>query len=388
MKKLILPITWIMALAAVIAMITQMQGAATHFFGIADNKEQTISFSYPVKIETINVVEGQQVNAQQIVIQVSKRELDSKKAIIEDQIEETQSKHQQAMAAIRAELKSLQAKKAATFAEIDGKIAQLRSKYQVNMTMLAEISGNDNQDSVAQSSPLLAEIKALKTQRNHLGRSMQAQIDNLTAQLNKTSNRPIDAQLAELREIKTQLKQQETELLVKTTLSGRVGSILYKANEQVAPFEPILTIQGATPSFVKGYIHEDVLNNVKIGQQVWVKSKSPHGVAGMYRGKVQSLGNRIVEYPQRLLKNPTITAWGREVVITIPADNKFLAGEKVEVFLHKPVKQHETLVAWVTDKWSTFINGHNHNNTPDFFNPVAAKPSNLMQSLDAIEVTQ
>jgi len=351
MNKLILPVTWMVALIVLILFTTQLNNAATHFFGIADNQEQTISFSYPVQIETIDVVEGEQVDGQQVVLRVTTPDLASKKAIIEDQINAATSKYNEETSTLWAELKSLQAKKSAALDEIGAKIFRLQSKNKLNLRMLSEISGSDNSEEVMQSSPLLAEISALKSQRIHLGQSFQAQIDNLKAQLSKTDNRPVDAQLSELREIKSQLEQRETDLVVKASMEGRVGSILYKANEQVAPFESILTIQGNTPSFVKGYIHEDVLNNVKIGQIVWVKPKSPSGTAGIYKGQVESLGKRIVEYPQRLRKNPLVLAWGREVVINIPIGNKFLAGEKVEVLFKEPVPATEALVDWLSETW-------------------------------------
>lgn len=351
MNKIILPGVWIVALILIILITTQLNNAATHFFGIADNREQTISFSYPVQIENIKVFEGEQVDWQQVVLRVTKRDLASKKAIIEEQINLIQSKYNEEISALRAELKSLKAKKSADLDEIEAKILRLQSKHKLNLKMLSEISGSDNSENNMQSSPLLAEISALKNQRIHLGQSFQAQIDNLKVQLSKTDNRPVDAQLSELREMKSQLEQQETDLVVKATMAGRVGSILYKASEQVAPFDPILTIQSNTPSFVKGYIHEDVLNNVKIGQTVWVKPKSPSGSAGVYEGRVESLGNRIVEYPQRLRKNPLVLAWGREVVITIPIENKFLAGEKVEVLFREPVPVSEALAGWLSEAW-------------------------------------
>jgi hypothetical protein len=52
---------------------------------------------------------------------------------------------------------------------------------------------------------------------------------------------------------------------------------------------------------------------------------------------VIGMGHRIVEIPERLRKIPEIKTYGREVLIQIPSDNKFLQKEKVVLtFIHPP----------------------------------------------------
>lgn len=338
MKKMILPVMWISAIGVGLLLSTQLKKETTHFFGIADNREQVVSFTYPVQIEKIQVLEGQEVGPGEIVLRVTKRDIYTQKSIIDDQIDEVQSQHDEVVAADTAELESLRAQKQASIAELDAKIRRLQSQNQLNLKILSEITGGTAERELVRASPVLSEITELKRQRDHTALSLQAQIDAISARLQKTHNRPVDAKLSELRERKLELEQQETDLVVRTTLAGRVGSILYKEGEQVAPFQSILTIHSETPRYVKGYIHEDVRNDVQLGQQVWIKSTSPANEDEYHEGIVESLGNRIVEYPQRLRKNPIVLAWGREVVIGMADSNEFLAGEKVDVFLGKPEK--------------------------------------------------
>jgi HlyD family secretion protein len=49
------------------------------------------------------------------------------------------------------------------------------------------------------------------------------------------------------------------------------------------------------------------------------------------KGKVVGLSSRIVEFPMRMWKMPEMPIHGREVIITIPAENSFLLGEMVTI---------------------------------------------------------
>jgi hypothetical protein len=84
-----------------------------------------------------------------------------------------------------------------------------------------------------------------------------------------------------------------------------------------------------SPSYVKGYIHEDVYNKVAIGQKVTIASFSDP--KNTIQGEVVGVGSRIVEYPVRLRKRPDFQIWGREIIIKIPSENNLLLGEKVRI---------------------------------------------------------
>ena len=124
---------------------------------------------------------------------------------------------------------------------------------------------------------------------------------------------------------------------------GSIGSVLYKPGEQVPPFAPILTLHSSCPSFIKGYIHEELLNDVKIGQQVWIKSNGAADSKEAVQGIVESLGSRIVEYPVRLKLNPVVPVWGREAIIRLENHNPFLLSEKVLILVEEPQSIHERL---------------------------------------------
>lgn len=172
----------------------------------------------------------------------------------------------------------------------------------------------------------------------------------------KTDIRPADAQIAELEKRKLEFNRQAEELKVVAQFSGSIGRIFFKPGEQVRPFMPILTLHDEQPSFVKGYIHEQVLDTVKVGQSVWLQSTG----ASSYNsericGVVESIGSRLTEYLDRLKRNPMVSAWGREVVIRLVEQNQFLLNEKIRIFPKEP----KSLSSWA----NTIVKGlisHSH----------------------------
>jgi hypothetical protein len=123
------------------------------------------------------------------------------------------------------------------------------------------------------------------------------------------------------------LEEEKRGLFIPAQINGLIGSVNFKQGEKVSPFTPILTLHAESPSFVRGYIHEDVYSQVAVGQNVIVNSNHDrkNGVGGVVVG----VGARIVEYPERLRKRAEILIWGREIIIRLPPQNRFLLGEKV-----------------------------------------------------------
>jgi len=80
---------------------------------------------------------------------------------------------------------------------------------------------------------------------------------------------------------------------------------------------------------IKGYVHEDLTLQVQLGDQFKATSLKDERMS--YPGKVIGLGSRIVEIPTRLRKIPEVKNYGREVLVEISKDNRFLQKEKVSL---------------------------------------------------------
>ncbi len=116
-------------------------------------------------------------------------------------------------------------------------------------------------------------------------------------------------------------------LFVLAEVDGAVGAVNFKNGEKAPAFAPLITLMPINPTYVNGYINENLISNLQLNQAVEVSSQGGKSV----RGVVVHIGSRIVPIPERLLRIRTLVAYGREVVVEIPAKNEFLLGEKVSV---------------------------------------------------------
>lgn len=328
MNKIVLPLVLTLSLIAVLFLTSSFQENTTHFYGIADNQEQSVSFQEAVKITEITIIEGQYVEQGMIILKAERSSLLAQKNQLNGQIDELIARQNESKVRVSAEIKVLKAQEKTDLSSVDLQIAELRSKQKVNFELYKNVMGSAPEPQIEDS--IQVHINSLGRQRQIIHESIKTQINSLIAKVN-AGNEPIIVQKKRVAESLNEITRQEEELIVKADFSGKIGSIQYKRGERVASFQPILMVYGLYPKKVKGYIHENVSNNVKIGQQVWIHSLSSINKDMVIEGKVESLGTRIVEYPERLKKNPMIKSWGREVNIRLPMNNTLLLGEKVQV---------------------------------------------------------
>jgi multidrug resistance efflux pump len=379
MKKALLPIFWIIALIGIFQLADSFKSKSEHFFGLADTREQSISFQYPVEIVQALAVEGEDAKQGMPILVVRRNDLSSSRTTLDEQIRKLELDKKEAKATITSQIQSLTANKQSTLADIDQQIHAIETRIQLNRQnriLLESISGVPNNE--IPPAPETFEVLDLEKKRHFAAKAIQAEIDNLTTQLNST-NRPIDAQIAELKNNKAELQRQNKSLTVTAQFNGRIGSVLYKPSDLVAAYQPIMTVHSTTPRSVKGYVHENILNEVKVGQTVWVKSLGLDHDTPPLEGVVESLGNRIVDYPERLKKDPQISTFGREVVVGLPSNNPLLFGEKVDISLNQKAPPFQWL-----DVVIATANGVIHNlEKPEPLHKSATASPDIMKNLEA-----
>ncbi|MCP5448260.1 MAG: SdiA-regulated domain-containing protein [Chromatiaceae bacterium] len=326
---------WLLAVVALVVIASRYHASSRQFFGIAGSTEKTISFQYPVEIVNISVAEGSKVERGEFMLEVKRFDLAASLSIVEDEIAEIMARKNELIASTAAEIRRLEADKLAAQSELDVQLAKVETQLALNAHWKSDKPNLQTTEQLSPENLLAIKHRGLQQQKIHSATSFQATIDNLRQQLN-SSERPADAKIEVLKKRKQELKRQAASLKVESDFSGSVGSVMFTAGEQVPKFSPILTLQGGSTSFVKAYIHEAVLNEVRVGQKVWIESLSPEIKKVVIPGRVESLGNRIVEYPERLKRSPLVSAWGREVMIELEENNELLLGEKVSVLLDQP----------------------------------------------------
>lgn len=340
MENKVLPLVWIGCIVGVVLLAENFNSKSEHFLGIVDNHEQMISFQYPVEVVDTKAVQGEDVKQGELILEVRRQELAANESLLNDEIRKYSLERNQKTNEILSQIEVLKAKKQEVVADFSYQIQVTQTQLELNRQSLKNISGINLDD--LPPTPEIATIQALKEKRNFSVRALDAEIMNLQNQLH-ASSRPVDAQIAYLENQKKELHRLDKSLRVKAQFNGRVGTINYKPGDLVPAFQPVMTIHSVMPRTINGYINENISNDVKIGQTVWVKSTTHNKNAPAVKGVVESLGSRIVEYPERLTKDPSIKAWGREVMIHLVDEHPLILGEKVDVLLTD--KQNESLAS-------------------------------------------
>ncbi len=162
---------------------------------------------------------------------------------------------------------------------------------------------------------------------------VQAELDLLLEE--QTLLKPIvdnkiqpNTQIESLRKLLEIYDKQRKDLFIFAEFDGKVHTLNYKEKENTQPHMPIITLLENNPSTIRGYVHEKILDEVNIGQQLKITSLNGNSGKNTY-GKVLSFGSSIVNFPERLLKDPERPMWGREVIIQISKKSSFILGEKV-----------------------------------------------------------
>lgn len=322
-------IIWVIVFIAVALISLSFETESTRFHGIAETREIVVNSESAVEIKRINIVEGQSIQKGQLIVELSSPELTLKINEISHQLDQLKAQKGIDKAELQAKISQLEAQKASRKNEIANQIRQLENQYNLNKALTSGLKslqdGADRHPSAA-SNPLVLEIDSLQQELSLSLHPINIQIELLQKALD-ASDSPLKIQVEQLERELALLKLESSKLNIYAQISGIIGSVNFKAGEKAAPFAPILTLHTKTPSFIKGYIYENVYTRISMGKTVEVASLTD--TRSRTRGVVVGVGARIVEYPIRLRKHPDFQVWGREVVIKISDNNAFILGEKV-----------------------------------------------------------
>lgn len=330
------------ALAALTVISINLRSDLESFHGIADTKEMVIRAEFGVEIKKMRITPGQRVFTGDTLVEMRSPEIELKISEYTHLVNEMRTRSKTQANLSKAEMKALKSEQEARIIEIRSELQQLESQYAINRELIQKLRSVKDNDStsvaVNTNNPTLIRIRNLKEELARLDRSNTIMDENLRSQISYGVD-PLKDQLEQYSDQLRLYTELNKKLFITAQSDGIVGAVFYKEGEKVSAFDSIATIHSESPSFVLGYIHENIYSSVSLGQSVTVRSLADkkHQVSG----KVIGVGTRIVEYPLRLRKVPEVVMWGREVTIRIPEKNQFLLGEKVLIRLdhgNKPVK--------------------------------------------------
>jgi multidrug resistance efflux pump len=315
-----------------------MRNESTSFAGIADAKEIVINVQSAVEIKKIRVGPGQVVNEGDTLVEINNvsennRDLDIKISSIRHEIDELNTRKNAHVNLSRSEVRQLKSQQEERKNQITAQIQQLESEYEINRNLMSDLKSIKketaavNENSIP-NNPITLKIDNLKKELKRIQDSSQITLDRLHNE-QSVSGDPFNDQVRQLEDELKMLESQKLDMFILARISGMIGTVDFKEGEKVSPFTPILTLHAISPSFIRGYIHENSYSKVEIGKKVLISSMDVKKLKIF--GEVIGVGSRIVEYPMRLRKYPDLQLWGREVTIKIPDGNKLLLGEKVSI---------------------------------------------------------
>ncbi len=342
LKKILNPL-YLLAIVLGIMLFNYSQSSnetSELFFGFAENKETEINLDYPVKVDKIFVKPGdfieegtqlagltqitldKEINDEQLRIDELSSELDTKKNNIESEIAILDSEMQKAIKDINVDIEKLKAER----------------KYKESLKeglKTIDIKTGEESAIIYES-----KLKALNDRILNISQTFQTKIEAKKQRIEDERNIYHSAVKRHNSDVGfAQEKIQKLDL--KSPSNALVGNVHIKEGEYIQSFKTMVTLYEPNPTIVAGFVHESMIVNVKVGDKFQVRSalNEENTCVGMVTG----LGSRIVEIPERLRKIPELKTYGREVLISIPADNKFLQKEKVIISMDaETLKQSST----------------------------------------------
>lgn len=306
-------------------MSLSMRSKSVFFYGFAENKEMEINHIEDVRVGKIHVTNGQAVKKGDLLLEVLNGNIPlkieglklEKEAIDED----TDAKR----ASINTQIKELELNAQTGITTIENKIKELEKKVELSRSLYEGLKSVKNEGSNMQSEDM-AKIESLRISILNIKSKKDLEIQNqkrLLASLNKPLKIKSDILDTELAHFEKKSEMQS----IYAPSDGLIGTISCKEGENISGFSSLMNFYNHNPTQVKGYVHESMILEVAVGDKLEIASTLHPDVN--VEGEVIGLGSRIVEIPERLRKMADFKTYGREVLIKIPPENKFLQKEKV-----------------------------------------------------------
>lgn len=295
-------------------------------YGLAENQIRVINLDYPIEIKSIHVAVGQNIKEGDLLAEVYRTDLPLKIANNQFETQSLQSKISVDLQRIRGELEKAEAGKKLLTTNFESQVKQLELENNLQTQLLKSIGTFDLKN--VENEVVKQKIAALQTQYKDELAVLNVTIQKLNEEA-KVIGKPTEARIAALQNELVSLKKQESAQKIYAPQSGIVGDMILRGGEKLNAYTEIMKLYDTRPSIVTTYIMEGYPTPWEMNKEVLITSM--YDPTYSVKGKVYGMGTRITLMPERLRKIPEINIWGRQLEIKIPADNKFLQGEKVKI---------------------------------------------------------
>lgn len=300
------------------------------FYGIAENQIRSYSRPNEVTIQSIRVRLGQSVSAGDTLMVFQPKSLYYKKEDLASQSRLVAIDRLSDQFQIRQQLDQARIKTKLIHEEYRIKKDRLIRQKNISDSLAGLVLGK-----AVNNSRFDSELKTLDEMEDIEIRGNESQILSLEKALAQAPD-PSKEKQSNIHSEASRLEEQEKELVLIADTEGMIGQLDVQNGDPVPAYQSLIKIYSVHPNLVTSYIGEGYLGKVTLMDSVLIQSISESGY--QLKGRILNLGSRIAALPDRLKKIPELKAWGREVQIEIPGDNRLIQGEKVKViFLSKGI---------------------------------------------------
>ncbi len=307
------------------------QSEELSFYGFAESDETEINYNYPVLVDRILVTPGQMVKQGDTLLHISRVKSKERYEDQDSRIAELQSEYRNWKNGKEQNIVELDERLKINVSTYQYEIESLEKEVAYKKELAKTLSSLDANE--VNYTPLTDKIAEIQKKIEDQKATTALKKSGLIAEISDAKN-PLKIQIDRLQqELDFNVSQEKIQLAVLAPGDGLVGNIYCKDAEHISSYTTLLSFYEPHTSLIKGYVHEDLTLQVKIGDRFEISSLKDPNIS--FQGKVIGLGSRIVEIPPRLRKLVDFKTYGREVLVEIPKDNGFLLKEKVSLRLLK-----------------------------------------------------
>ena len=317
------------------------------FFGFAENKETEINLDYPVKVDKIMVKPGDFIEAGTQLAELTQITLS--KDINDEQlrINELTSEFMTRKNDIESEISVLESERSQELKKLEDEIQKLKAERKFSQSLSSGLKTLEIEPSQESQSLYESELAALNDRKALINGNYTAKINSKNLRIEDEKgiyNSAVKRHNSDVGFAEEKMKK----LDLKSPSNALVGNVHIKEGEYIQSFKTMVTLYEPNPTLVAGFVHESMIVDVAVGDKFYIKSalNPNNGCTGVVTG----MGSRIVEIPERLRKMADLKTYGREILISIPSDNKFLQKEKVIISLGNPGTDKKSSTAQTTSK--------------------------------------
>jgi multidrug resistance efflux pump len=307
-------------------MTTVFDQQVNSFYGVAQNKETEVNKNFDLYVNHIYVLPGELVTKGQKLLDISRIREEEKLMDQDFEIDRLRAEERAWTQSQNSRIRDLENQKRIELGQLDAKIAELNTELEQRKSLFDGLSSVGVGE--ADFKHIEDRIEAIAKEKVLLSQSFDQRLKDANDGI-ATGKNPYSKQIAKLNAEK---KYYDDTKIVKESIlapqDGRVGSIHCKLGEHIQAFNSLMSIYDLNPTYVLGYVQEDLVTQMSVDDEFIIKSANKNRILS-YKGKLTGQESRFTPIDSRFSRDPSVTTWGQEINIQIPEDNGFLQNERV-----------------------------------------------------------